>query len=315
VLFALDVALCAFDRRARWASWARRFAVTLMVVAAGECALAIAAFARLPHAVALDVLWPAYFVNTYPPAAARWPDLTNWRLVAGQYLNPLAGLALSAAALTRLWRRRADAAEDPRWALLLLPALYGVGAFTFFRTDHHFRQFAWMLVFGAAAAIVERRRFVAVALVGWLPVASVVAASVVRPSDATREVIVTPNGWRLSLGTAERGRVDGIVSAIREIDADAPGPVLFYPNGTGLFVAYGMSHVSRENWFYRIALRPYELQTLNREYSRVTALVECGAMENMPDEIREPLERRIAARIWTDRECTVYRLAASSADK
>jgi hypothetical protein len=313
VLFALDVALIAIDRQASWAAWARCGTVTVGIAAAGECVLASAAFALLPRPVAADVLWPAYFIGTYPPSAARWPALTNWRLVAAQYANPIAGMVVTAAGLAMLWQRRSGAADDERWGLMVLPALFVAGAFTFFRTDHHFRQFGWMFVFGAAAAIAQWRTSAIVAAIGWVPVACVVALSVIRPPDGERVALVTPNGWRLSIAAVEQTRIDGIVSALGGVGGR--GPVLFCPNGTGLFVAYSIPHVSRENWFYRIALRPYEFDTLNREYAAVTALVDCSALENIPDEVREPLERRIAARVWNDDACVVYRLAARSADR
>ena len=193
-------------------------------------------------------LWPAYFTQVFAEYVQRWPDLSNWRLDVAQYANPAAGIVLTAAGAFTLIRRR-HAVDDELWALFLLPLVFVLGIFTFFKTDHHLRQFAWVFIPGSVAALARWRWSWAVAIAGWAPVAAVAGLSVVRGPDATRRIVDFPSGWELAVSQAEDMRIEGIHRAIDSIATGAkPGPVLFDSNGAGFYVVYGIPHVSRHTW-------------------------------------------------------------------
>jgi len=271
------------------------------------------------------VLWPAYLISAYPDYGERWPSMGNARLVVAQYFNPLAGMLLTGLGVWPLLARHEESQRDDAWRFVLLPALFAAGAFTFFRTDHHFRQFMWTFAIGSTLALSRYRWTGIVAIAGWTPVAAVVALSLVRPADATRPEILSPNGWLLSVTPSENARIAGIHGALVALAArEGSGPVLFDSNGVGFHVAYGIPHISRQTWFYQAAVRPYELDTLARQYRRLTALVVCrdrGANpaadrgtrnQRFPARLRGELDTRVAETLWSDGTCRLLRLRAAS---
>jgi len=324
VLLAVDAILVMGTPRRRAATFLRSALPMVAAAAAGEFALAVAAFALLPRPIALDVLWPAYFVKVFASGVHRWPDVSNWRLVVAQYFNPGASIALTVAGIWTVARRR-HPTGDRESALFLLPVLFAGGIFTVFKTDHHLRQFAWVFVFGSVPALAHARwsRFVAIA--GWVPVAAVVALALVRHADPGRVMIQLPTGWRLSASRSERERIEGIHRALDSLGARPGGrPAMFDSNGAGFYVIYGVPHVSRHTWFYPAAVRPYDLQELAMLYRTLGALVVCrpdaapagdsGSILN--DTFPEPLRPGIAARaseaVWSDDRCKVFKLQPAS---
>lgn len=324
VLIAFDAVLTALDPARPLSRWLRHALTIAGVAAAGEAVIAAAAFALLPRPVAWDLIWPDYLVHSYPPAARRWPGWAGWRVTIGQYANPLAGSVLSAIGGWLSFRRAIREPESRAAVFMIFPLLFVAGAFTFFRTEHHFRQFAWTLLPGSAVAVASRRWCRALAVAGWLPVAAVVAHNAVRAPDAGAAEVVTDAGWRLAAGAAEKTRIESIVRALRAIrESHGDLPVLFYPNGAGFYVAYRIPHVSRQTWFFQGSVRPYDVASLVSEYRALGAVVACrdegnttplaGAFlhEDVPREIRASLEARIAETVWRDDQCAVFRLTAS----
>src|SRR5690606_37684440 len=109
------------------------------------------AYATLPAAVAFDVVWPAYHLETYAGWVTedeRWLNWGGWRLFFGQYLTPLvAGLlvvgGLAWAALAPRRPRGFDRSLQ-RDLRLLLPALFLLlGAIGYLQQGHLLRQFLW----------------------------------------------------------------------------------------------------------------------------------------------------------------------------
>jgi hypothetical protein len=96
--------------------------------------------------------------------------------------------------------------------------------------------------------------------------------------------------------------------------------VLFDSNGAGFYVVYGVPHVSRHTWFYPAAVRPYEIQDLEKQYRALQALVVCrtdGAVpdeaeslfnQSFPEALRPSLAARAAEIVWRDDGCRVFRL-------
>ncbi len=151
VIVGLDAVLLGLTRPPRsLARWLRLTAIMCGVLCAGEAVMAAAAFGLLPAPIARDVLWPAYMQQAYPPLGMRWPAWGGPRLFLAQYVNPVAGMVLTVASA---WAIATSSERKTQAAVLLLPPLFFVaGAFILFRTDHHFRQFAWVFTLGAAPA-------------------------------------------------------------------------------------------------------------------------------------------------------------------
>jgi hypothetical protein len=324
-LAAIDTLLVPPTSRDRTRNWLRSLLPMAAAAATGELILVVMTFALLPAVMARDVIWPAYFTQVFAQYVHRWPDLSNWRLDVAQYANPAAGIVLTAAGAFTLIRRR-QVVQDELWALFLLPLLFVLGIFTFFKTDHHLRQFAWVFIPGSVAALARWRWSWAVAVAGWAPAAAVVGLSVIRAPDPDHRIIDFPAGWTLASSRAEDLRIEGIHRALDSIAESAGrGPVLFDPNGAGFYVVYGVPHVGRHTWFYPAAVRPYEIQDLEKQYRALQALVVCRADEGVPGQpeslfnqsfpeaLRASLAARAADLVWRDDDCRVFRLRPAPA--
>ena len=324
VLAGIDTLLVRPTSRDGVRNWLRSLFPMAAAAATGELILVLIAFALLPALIARDLLWPAYFTQAFANVH-RWPDVSNWRLDVAQYANPAAGIVLTAAGAITLIRRR-QVVQDELWALFLLPLVFGLGIFTFFKTDHHLRQFAWVFVPGSVAALGRWRWSWAVAIAGWAPVAAVVGLSLVRSADADRRFVDLPAGWTLAASRAEDLRIAGIHRALDSIAERAGrGPVLFDSNGAGFYVIYGVPHVSRHTWFYPAAVQPYQIQDLEKQYRALHALVVCrtdGAVpgkpeslfnQSFPEALRPSLAARAAEIVWRDDVCRVFRLRPAPA--
>jgi hypothetical protein len=274
----------------------RAWAASLLPMAAAfigiELLWAIYAFATLPPALALDVLWPLYILDSYQvwsTAAGRWLWWGGWRLMIGQYLLPLSAGLLGLSALRR-WSAGARRAAAPgpgpsAWAAcgaVFVPLLfYIIGCCFLFRMVHHFRQFLWALVPAAAWEIQRRGAAVrtAVACI-WAPgLVVMIRASVVPAAAASLLVGVNlPTGGTIytSAPLAERIRF-----LERFTSQDVRGaPVLFVQRGlgggSGWHYAYTVPHATRHTWFFASnVIRPYEEAAFIAALSRTVALIEC----------------------------------------
>jgi hypothetical protein len=272
---------------------------------------ASAVLLALPFDVGADVLWPSYLREAYPSWASRWPGWNGWKLLVAQYGNPLAGAILSMLSCV-LILRRSRTAEPGAARFLLPPLLFFFGMFSFFRTVDHFRQFAWMLTIGAVPALFYSRFARIVAAVAWLPVFAVVVTSVFRGRASDAVDLVTPTGWQLRVSSADAARAEGIRGALDALaSTDGSSPVIFYPSGSGFYPAYGFQPPGRTVWFFSHAVRPYEIPELRRDVQRAGSVVACGKsrpFELLPSSLRDVIEHRLAGPVWTDGDCTVFRL-------
>jgi hypothetical protein len=319
VIVAFDVALRIAGRTSSTTALARSTLTMIGTFAAIEVTLLAAAFAILPRPVAIDVAWPRYMLGAFAPLASRVTGLPGWRVTVGQYFNPLAAGVLSGVSVALFVRGRADRSRVPAAAVFLPPLFYLAAALTFFQTEHHFRQFCWALPLGCAPALDERRWTRAVALVCWAPVLALMLTSAAPKRTPDLVDVICPNGWRLRTTRADKERIEGITSALRTIaDTGGAGAVIFYPSGSGFYVAFGVPHTSRETWFFSGAIRPYEVTTLAHQYRQAAALVACRDNRSGPDRpyfradlpqpVREAIEPRMAERLWRDDDCAVFRL-------
>jgi hypothetical protein len=312
---ALDALIIWIERPplAIWV-WVQAVSAMLIAFAVGECLFAGWAYLDLPRPIALDVLWPAYLRDAYPPWASRWPTWNGWRLLVAQYGNPVIGAILSGASgAIVLSRVRLDRSSSARF--LLPPLFFLFGMFSFFRTVDHFRQFAWMFTIGAVPALSRWRFAQMAALLAWCPVLWVVVASVSHGPAPGSVVIQTPAGWRLRASAAESARIEGIRRALTvRPSTDARSPVLFYPSGSGFYVAYGFEPPGRTVWFFSHAVRPYEVGELASDFRRARAIVDCErhGFEDLPAPLRAIIVSRLASRVWSDDRCAVFRLAGPS---
>jgi hypothetical protein len=277
----------------------RAWAATLLPIAAAfvtiELLWAIHAFATLPTALALDILWPRYILDSYgvwSTTAGRWLWWGGWRLMIGQYLLPLSAGVLGLSALRR-WlagsRRPEMVGPGPSaWAAcgaVFIPlCFYIIGCCFLFRMVHHFRQFLWALVPAAAWELQRRGAAVrtAVACI-WAPGFAVMIRASVMPAAALPLVGVNlPTGGTIytSAPLAERIRF-----LERFTTTDAPGaPVLFvqrgFGGGSGWHYAYSVPHATRHTWFFASnVVRPYEEPAFIDALNRTVALIDCDESE------------------------------------
>jgi hypothetical protein len=205
----------------------------------------------------------------------RWPVWAGWRMAATQYTMPVVAAVLSIAGLVgwiRTGRYGAQSgAREREGQPAILFVFFVVAAIAYFRHEHHFRQFAWMLVPSAAAPLARmaaprRLALLALCALALWPIASALARPPVR--DAVR--IDTPRGFPLYLRREEVARVE-FLNAHR-----LPGPVLFVPNGTGWLYAYDVERVSRHSWFYsRAVVRPFEEESFSRDVGHAAMIIRC----------------------------------------
>ena len=311
-LIALDAVVLLADRRPGELAVSLRAATIVgAVFVVGEGVFAAAVLLALPFDVGADVLWPSYLREAYPSWSSRWPGWNGWKLVVAQYGNPIAGAILSIVSWVLILRRSRTA--EPGAARFLLPTLLFVfGMFSFFRTVDHFRQFAWMLTIGAVPALMHSRVARVVAVGAWVPVFAVVVMSAFRGRAANAVDLVTPAGWQLRVSPADAARAEGVRRALDALaSTDGSSPVIFYPSGSGFYPAYGFESPGRTVWFFSHAVRAYEIPELRREFQHAGSVVTCGKgqrFELLPSSLRDVLERRLAGSVWTDGDCTVFRL-------
>lgn len=308
----LDMAVLLAEQRPHALSeWLRATMAMAAAFVVGEGIFAGAVFRTLPFDVAADVLWPSYLREAYPAWASRWPGWNGWRLLVAQYANPIAGATLSVVSAVPVLRRSRPA-DRGLARFLLLPLLFLFGMFSFFRTVDHFRQFAWMLTIGAVPALGRSRVARIAAIAAWLPVFGVVATSVVRGRASNSVDLVTPAGWRLRVAPAEAARADGIRGALDALTkVDGAAPVIFYPSGSGFYVAYEFEPPGRTVWFFSHAVRPYEIPDLQVDFRRAGSVVTCGPgplFEMLPASLRGALVSRLDGPLWTDGGCALFRL-------
>jgi hypothetical protein len=292
--------------------WLRTVGLMTVVSLAGELVIAICAITTLPHDVAVDLIWPSYLRAAYPAWSARWPTWNGSRLLVAQYANPIAGAVLSLGSAALIFSRR----ESLRGArFLLAPLLFLLGMFSFFRTVDHFRQFAWMLTIGALPALSRWRAARMAAILLWIPVFAVVVRTAFRPGAPDSVEVVSTAGWRLTTSQSDAIRIERLRHAIDALVSRGRTAVVFYPNGSGFYVAYGYEPPGRTVWFFPRFVRPYEIPQLAHEFQRAGVFVDCSREHTrvgIPAPLRTTLEARLGSPEWIDQACAVFRLTDDS---
>lgn len=276
-----------------------------------EAAWAAWAFAMFPRPYALEFLWPLQMWQTHQASGApRWPTWAGWKMAATTYVLPATALCVGLAGFVRWTTRPAGARTtscNAAGGAFVLFVFFVLGSLAYFRHEHHFRQFAWMLVPGAAVTLAwsgTRIRFFALALCA--PAIWPLVSSLVHHPPADVVPVTVPRGFTLYVSPA-------VVSQLAFLDTvAASGPVLFVPNGAGWLYAYDVPHVTRHTWFYSSAVvRPFEYASFTAEASAAVVVIRCpidgGAMPLPPPAI-ERIEERFAeakagsgCRTWTPR--------------
>lgn len=271
---------------------ARRDAVnSMMWLAAGFAVVQIgwllAAFLTLPAAFGMEFLWPMHLWETHQASGApRWPTWIGWPAAITQYALPGTAVILAGAGLLR-WVGSASTTDagsrkwDAEGAASILLVFVLLGSALYFRHEHHFRQFAWMLVPAAAAAIGRLRAPLRLALlVIWIPALWPMASAIVQDPPPETARLEVPAGYTLFTSAAAAARVEFLE---RHVVHD---PVLFVPNGTGWLFAYRHDHVTRHAWFYsRAVVRTFEEEAFVRGVAQAATVVACepaGPFEEWP---------------------------------
>jgi hypothetical protein len=277
----------------------------LGVAAAIEAGRVAGAFALLPKPIAMDVVWPAYILNAFA-GAARYPGWYGWAMGIGQYFNPLASIALTCAGIAWLARSRRLPDEDA--AELILPVFFAGGVCGLFRSEFHYYQAAWMLTPGALPAL---RRWPATRVLAaaiWLPPFALVATLPLRPPPLPIATIAVADGWRLTVPADLAPRIDGLVRALR----GTRERVVLYPGLSGFNVALGLPLVSRHSFFIPGVVRPYEADSLARDFAQAETLVICrdkaAWTADVPPAARAAIELRAGPVRWQDEDCRVVEL-------
>jgi hypothetical protein len=275
----LDCVAAARDSSARRrAATATALAIASFVLV--EAAWLTWAFATLPSHYALEFAWPVHMWEMHQASGeARWPTWAGWRMGATQYLMPAMAGALSAWGLLRfaLPRGRPQVARQ-NGACMVVGMFFLLGALGFYRNEHHFRQFAWVLPVAAAPAVASLGRRWRIALAACcLPALWPFASALAHRAAVSAVRVETPKGFALYLtpDTARR---------VRDLAPYASGgPVLFLPNGAGWLYAYAVPQVSRHIWFYSpAAVRSFEESTFDEEAAHARALVRCPVPAGRP---------------------------------
>jgi hypothetical protein len=287
-LYLWSVALTREHLRA----WAASLFPMAAAFVAFELLWAVYAFATLPPAFALDVLWPLYILQGYDvwsTPAGRWLWWGGWRLMLGQYLLPLSAGVLSLSALAR-WSAGARRAEtlgpgQSAWAdhgSVFIPlCFYIIGCCFLFRMVHHFRQFLWALVPAAAWELQRRGAAVRTAVAClWAPgFAVMIRASLIPAAAASLLVSVNlPTGGTIHTSAPMAERIRFLE---RFLTQDAQGAaVLFvqggFGGGSGWHYAFRVPQATRHTSFFASNLvRPYEEAAFIEALNRTVALIHC----------------------------------------
>jgi hypothetical protein len=239
-----------------------------------ECLWMAWAFLTLPSSIAGEVLWPLQMWETHRAGgASRWPGWAGWRMGITQGVMPVAAIVLALVHAVRSGRARSSQSTDGRAGdgALVASLFFAAGAFGFFRTEFHFRQFAWMLPLAAAPAVARLPgRAAAVLLVVCLPALWPIASAFRQARHELVELRV-PRGFSVFVSPEVAGQVRALEPYTRD------GPVLFVPNGAGWLYAYGVRSVTRHTWFYSSAVvRPFEERQFENEARGAAVMIRCA---------------------------------------
>ena len=298
--------------RSTWVAL-RSSAVVVAGFLVSESAWAGWAFATLPRPFALEFLWPLQMWETHQSSGApRWPMWGGWKMAATTYVLPVTALYLACVGFWR-WAASSAIARTTRWEAeggpFVLLAFFVLGSLAYFRHEHHFRQFAWMLVPSAAIALTastKRTRLCSLALCApavW-PLVSLLAHH--PPADIVP--VTVPRGFTLSVSPGTARQLAFLLTVGRS------GPVLFVPNGAGWLYAYNVPHVTRHTWFYSSAVvRPFEYASFAVEAAAAALVIKCPPDSAdvpwpLPESTVATLEQRFApaeagggCRVWRPR--------------
>lgn len=291
----------------------RSIGCCLAALATAEVVWTVWAFSSLPAGVARQFLWPTQLWETHQTSGMpRYPSWHGWRAATTQYLMPGAAFVLAMFACVRhevrQWRGTHDDAYDG--AAAVATCFYLLGVLGFFRDEHHFRQFAWLLVVGAAPAV---RDVIPIAKAAcglvcapalWPIVTGLVAHA---PADLVR--VTVPRGYELLLSSTFAARVDFLAPFAHD------GPVIFMPNGTGWLYGYGVPYATRHAWFYSpTVVRSFETDAFLRDASQARVVIDCAddlhaaAEWPLPDDLRRRLQSEFVksssgagCRVWKHR--------------
>jgi hypothetical protein len=311
------VLACYHADAATWRRWIRGLIVTVACFAGVEAAWIGIALALLPGPIARDALWPAYILQAYTwvTPGMRWPHWAGWPAFFAQYLLPLSAGCLGITGLVGLARRTLrDRSSDVlgRAAGLFVPLVFFMFGMAFlFRSDAHYRQFAWALVPAAAVAIAPmtlRWRTIVAAI--WLPAAVPLMTPWIHRAigDTPPRIWKSlPNGQKIIVEPGEVARVEFLAG----VAGLAHGrPVLFMPNGSGWHAVYDVPHATRHTSFYSpYVVRPYERTGFVAAAQRAAAIVHCPDSPGQPVPLDDDLKRQIlrSFHLWETRAgCAVY---------
>jgi hypothetical protein len=297
VLFAaiVIVDMPALVRTRSRAAALRSIGCCLATFAAVEVFWIAWAFSSLPNGVARQFLWPTQLWETHQTSRLpRYPSWQGWRAAATQYLMPAIAFVLAAFAFARRAVRQWRAVDDDGsgGAAAVGTCFYVLGVLVFFRDEHHFRQFAWLLAVGAAPAILDVIPIAKAALgimcapALWPVVTGLLAHA---PGDLVR--ITIPRGYQLLLAPAFAARIDFLAPFAHD------GPVIIMPNGTGWLYGYNVAYATRHAWFYSpTVVRSFETETFLQDASRARFVIDCADGEitasawPLPEQIRSRLQ-------------------------
>jgi hypothetical protein len=265
----------------------------------------------------LEFLWPVQLWQTHQSTGMpRWPTWAGGRMFVAQQLMPLVAATLGITGFLRWMRtgKNKPAAMQQDAPFYILFAFYVMAALLYFRHEHHFRQFAWILVLSAVPLLrrVSRPVLAGLVLVVSLPALwPLVSALTHRPAPDMTEVRVR-RGYVLRLDALNRRKLtflDGAVLPEHE-------PVLFVPNGAGWLYGSSRAYVGRHTWFYSSAvLREFEVETFLGDLRSVRTIVFCRPYPSgrvpLPVAAYDAIERDFPI-VATSDDCDIRRRRSAS---
>ena len=267
VLVDVLAMVTARSERPSLAHWLRTNLTTLGVFLAVEAAWVAHAFATLPRHAALDLVWPAYILDSYliAPPGTRSIVWSGTSYFVGQLLVPtmglLATLTVLAWAVRPSWRPAVYRDASHRFAAdlrLMVPAMfYLVGIAFYFRTVWHFQQFFWALVIPIGLVLAHGRwvatgAFVALAAPA---VALIMRVMLLTPVPAGVIALDTPRGDRLWVDPSIPPRLAHIVdsattpTSLRAGESPSVPALFIVPMGTGVHHFFKLEMPTRQSWF------------------------------------------------------------------
>jgi hypothetical protein len=282
------VALWLTPDRGELGRWLKSMVILVGSFLSVELVGIVAAFLVLPSAIALDVIWPLYYLQQYDWITddLRWISIDSIGLLVGHYVTPLVGTALGlvglALAVQGLRRSQPGSAvpspggEDRDQLRIFLPLfIYAVFLLGYMPSVFHQRGFMWLLVLPAIWLVARTSRTAwwayAVLLVPSLTLA--LKIYLVNPPDEALSPLRVSTGETLYVTDALARTLSATFSVLGAEGIEPSDGLMFYPNGGGMNHFYRVPRLGRHAHLMSHVVREYEREEFLHDLGQMGAVV------------------------------------------